>query len=76
MLDLLHLDDLRFLHDLHGVEAVVMFRLRQVNTTETARTQRALQSKVFQRVLVLGDAIYPSSRLLLRLLTMMTLLLL
>lgn len=60
MFDLLHLHDLRLLEDLQSVEPMVMVRLHQVNPPETTGTQRALQTKVFQRVFVLGGAIRPA----------------
>lgn len=62
VLDLLHLDDLRLLQHLHGVEPVIVSRLHQMHPAETARAQRPLQDKVIQRVLALG---LPHLRLLL-----------
>lgn len=65
MFDLLHLHHLCLLEDLQSVEPMIMVRLHQVNPAEATGTQRALQSKVLQRVFVLGGAIRPSGAYLL-----------
>lgn len=57
VLDLLHLDHLGLLQDLHGIEAVVVLRLHQVDSTEAPRAQRALELEVLLRVLALCNAL-------------------
>ena len=56
VLDLLHLDDLRLLEHLDGVEALVVLGLDQVNAAETTGAQRPQNLKIAERVLALGDA--------------------
>lgn len=56
VLDLLHLDYLRLLEHLDGVEALIVLGLDQVNATEATGTERSQDLKVAQRVLALGDA--------------------
>lgn len=56
VLDLFHLDDLRLFQHLDGIEPVVVFRLHQMDATEAAGPQGALESEVIQRVLALGGA--------------------
>ena len=50
VLDLLHLDHLRLLEHLDGVEPVVVVRLHQVHPAEAAGPERPQQLKVRQRV--------------------------
>lgn len=57
VLDLLHLDHLCLLQDLHRIEAVIVLRLHQVDSTEASRAQRALELEVLLRVLALCDAL-------------------
>lgn len=56
VLDLLHLDDLRLLEHLDGVEALVVLGLHEMHAPEAARAEGALDGEVAQRVLALGDA--------------------
>ena len=56
VLDLLHLDDLRLLEHLDGVEALVVLGLDEVHASKAARAEGALDGEVAQRVLALGDA--------------------
>lgn len=56
VLDLLHLDDLRLLQHLDGIEALVVLALHEMHTPEAASAERALDGEVGQRVLALGDA--------------------
>jgi hypothetical protein len=56
VLDLLHLDHLRLLEHLYGIEAAVVAALHEVDAPEAAGPKRALQRKVRQRILTLGLA--------------------
>jgi hypothetical protein len=56
VLDLLHLDHLRLLEHLDGVEARVVLGLDEVHAPEAAGAERALDGEVGQRVLALGGA--------------------
>jgi hypothetical protein len=55
VLDLLHLDDLGLLEHFDGVEALVVLALDEVHATEAAGAEGALDLKVGERVLALGD---------------------
>lgn len=57
MLNLLHLDHLSLFQYLHGVEAVVVFGLDEVDATEAPGTEGALQHEILLRVLALGGAL-------------------
>ena len=56
VLDLLHLDDLRLLEHLDGVEALVVLGLHEVDAPEAAGAEGALDGEVGERVLALCDA--------------------
>lgn len=56
VLDLLHLDNLSLFEHLDGIETLVMLGLYQVDTAETAGTQRAVDGEVIECVLALGLA--------------------
>jgi hypothetical protein len=66
--DLLHFDHLRLLQHLHRIEAMVVIRLHQVNTTEAPRSQGALELKVLLGIFALCDALLLLSWLLMLLL--------
>jgi len=53
MLDLLHLDYLSLFQYLDGVETLVVLRLDQMNSSETASTQRPLDDEVGKSVFAL-----------------------
>ena len=56
VLDLLHLDDLLLLQDLDGVEALVVLALDEVDATERAGTEGALDLEVGEVVFTLCNA--------------------
>jgi hypothetical protein len=56
VLDLLHLDHLRLLQHLDGVEARIVLGLDEVHAPEAAGAERALDGEVGQRVLALCGA--------------------
>lgn len=62
VLDLLHLDDLGFLQDLDGVEALVVLGLYEVDAAETARSECSLNVEVGQGILALGGRRISSHR--------------
>lgn len=71
--DLLHLDHLRLFQDFNGVKPVVVLRLHQMDATEAAGPQRALESEVIESVLPLGGArIRPNNLRLMLLLAMIS----
>ena len=78
VLDLLHLDHLRLLQHLDGIEPLVVSRLDEMNPAETTRTQSPQYLKVGERVLPLGhaDLLVLRGLRLLRLLKLLLLLLL
>lgn len=53
MLDLLHLDHLRFLQDFDRIEALVVLRLDEMYSSEAARAERSLHRKVLEGVFTL-----------------------
>lgn len=56
VLDLLHLDHLRLLEHLHGVEALIVLGLDKVHSSKAAGAKGALDLEVCEGVLALGDA--------------------
>lgn len=56
MLHLFHLHDLRFLQDFDGIEALIVIRLHQMNSSKTSCSQSSLEREVCQRVFALGRA--------------------
>lgn len=56
MLDLLHFDNLLLFEDLDGIETLVMLGLDEMDTSETAGTQSAVDGEVSEGVLALGLA--------------------
>jgi hypothetical protein len=67
VLDLFHLDHLGLFEHFHSIEAMIVFRLDEMNPTEATSAEGALQQEVLLRVLALGRA-FLSRLLLLRLL--------
>lgn len=54
MLNLLHFDDLSLLQDFDGIEALIVFRLDQVDSPKRAGAQRSLDRKVCQGIFSFG----------------------
>lgn len=61
MLDLLELDNLGLLEDFDSVESLVVYRLNEMNSAETARPQRAVDGKVAEGVFALQLALRGSN---------------